>query len=139
MGEFIKLISDAGDNPRFAVADAKQLLISANKNFIKNAICEEPSIERAALRTGQGCGIDGNCYFSAILLGNSWTRAVWGWSITSWGVPCSRIAPLSTKTTRSDTFLANRISCVTIIIVTPVPATLIENCYRNTLRLLENS
>lgn len=26
MGEFIKLISDAGDNPRFAVADAKQLL-----------------------------------------------------------------------------------------------------------------
>ena len=109
-----------------------------------NAICEEPSIERAALRTGQGCGIDGNCYFSAILLGNSWTRAVWGWSITSWGVPCSRIAPLSTKTTRSDTFLANRISCVTIIIVTPVPATLvmvslIENRYRNTLRLLENS
>lgn len=26
MGEFIKLISDAGDNPRFEVADAKQLL-----------------------------------------------------------------------------------------------------------------
>lgn len=26
MGEFIKLISDVGDNPRFAVADAKQLL-----------------------------------------------------------------------------------------------------------------
>lgn len=26
MGEFIKLISDAGDNLRFAVADAKQLL-----------------------------------------------------------------------------------------------------------------
>lgn len=26
VGEFIKLISDAGDNPRFAVADAKQLL-----------------------------------------------------------------------------------------------------------------
>ena len=40
MGEFIKLISDAGDNPRFAVADAKQLLKLGGKSTAAEMIEE---------------------------------------------------------------------------------------------------
>ena len=33
VGEFIKLVSDAGDSPRFAVADAKRLLKLYKKQY----------------------------------------------------------------------------------------------------------
>ncbi|EAO73107.1 conserved hypothetical protein [Streptococcus agalactiae CJB111] len=50
---------------------------------------------------------------------NSLVLSCVGFSKSCLGVPCSAMIPLSMKITRSDTSLANSISCVTIIIVNP--------------------